>query len=95
MPDFKAALRQRLIRRGVDPTLHFSAIDELAQHLEDQYRALISQGVTAIEAEQSALHELDDDAALQRELQRAERVLPRDLCRGSLRIEQTRRLSQG
>ena len=44
MPDFHAELKRRLAGRGIDPTRHFSVIEELAQHLDDRYRSLIAQG---------------------------------------------------
>ena len=78
MPDFKRALRLRLSARGLDPTLHFSVIDELAQHLHDRYRSLTVQGLSPADAERSALDDLDEDDALERELRRAERLRPEE-----------------
>ena len=73
MPDWKIALKRRLRERGLDPTLHVAVVEELGQHLEDQYRSLISRGMSGDEAETNVLQELDDDA-LSRELNRAERA---------------------
>jgi predicted permease len=75
MPDFKTALRQRLAERRIDPTLHFAVIDELTQHLDDRYRSLVAQGLSEADAERDTMLELDD-ASLERELARAERVRP-------------------
>jgi putative ABC transport system permease protein len=73
MPDFKTTLKRRLADKRIDPTLHLAVIDELAQHLDDRYRALVSQGMNTAEAERATLQELDDES-LERELARAERL---------------------
>ena len=79
MPDFKAAVRRRLADRRIDPTLHVAVIDELAQHLDDRYRALRSNGLSAADAERDTIEELDDES-LERELARAERMRPAPLA---------------
>ena len=53
MRDWKHEVRRRLIERGIDPTLHASVLEELAQHLDDRYRSLLARGSTAADAEQS------------------------------------------
>ena len=73
MPDFKREVKRRLAERRLDATLHVTVIDELSQHLDDRYRALLSQGLSAAEAERDTIQELDDES-LERELARAERV---------------------
>lgn len=78
MPDFKAALRQRLHARRIDATRHVSVIDELAQHLDDRFRSLTAQGLSPTEAERNALDELDETNSLERELRRAEQRKPDD-----------------
>ena len=75
MRDWRADLTRRIVARRLDPTLHIATIEELAQHLDDQYRSLLEQGVGATEAERRVLAELDDEA-LDRELARAERASP-------------------
>ena len=79
MPDFKATVRRRLADRRIDPTLHVAVIDELAQHLDDRYRALRSNGLSAADAERDTIEELDDES-LERELARAERMRPAPLA---------------
>jgi putative ABC transport system permease protein len=74
MVDWKQVLKQRLAARSVDYTRHFTVIEELAQHLDDRYRSLLSQGILPADAEQSVRQELDEDEALERELRRAERT---------------------
>ena len=74
-PDWKGVVRQRLAALGVDATLHLAVVEELAQHLDERHQSLMSRGLSAADAEQSVLQELDDEA-LQRELLRAERAMP-------------------
>jgi putative ABC transport system permease protein len=74
-PDWKRVLRQRLEDRGLDPTLHFATIEELAEHLDERYRSLTARGVSPGDAERSVRDELDDEA-LERELRRAEHAAP-------------------
>ena len=73
MHDWKAAVRERLISRHLDPTRHIAVIEELSQHLDDRYRSLVARGVSAPDAERSVLQELDEGEALRDELSRAER----------------------
>jgi len=73
MHDWKAAVRERLISRHLDPTRHIAVIEELSQHLDDRYRSLVARGASAQEAERSVLQELDEGEALRDELSRAER----------------------
>jgi len=73
MHDGKAAVRERLISRHLDPTRHIAVIEELSQHLDDRYRSLVARGASAQKAERSVLQELDEGEALRDELSRAER----------------------
>ena len=73
MPDFKLVVKRRLAERRLDASLHAAVVDELTQHLDDRYRALLSQGLSTAEAERNTIEELDDDS-LERELARAERA---------------------
>ena len=75
MIEWKARLTRRLASRGVDSTRHGAVIEELAQHLGDQYQSLIADGASAEQAEQAVLQELDDEA-LAWTLIRAERAVP-------------------
>lgn len=76
MCDWKAELKRQLEERRIDPTRHFTVIEELALHLEDRYRSLVARGMSSSEAEQSVLQELEEGEALERELRRAERAAP-------------------
>jgi hypothetical protein len=50
MSEWAQAVRQRLVSHDIDPTRHSAVIDELAQHLDERYAALLARGVDAIEA---------------------------------------------
>ncbi len=78
MRDWKTELKRQLALRRIDHTRHFGVIEELAQHLEDRYRALVAQGTSPSAAEQSVLQELEESDALENELRRAERATPVD-----------------
>jgi hypothetical protein len=68
MPDWK----HEVLRRLNDPVLarQPEVIEELAEHVEQRYRALIAAGRAESEAISEALDELSDPAALARELRR-------------------------
>jgi len=38
MPDFKEAIRKRLAGLSLSPTRESEIVEELSQHLEDEYR---------------------------------------------------------
>ena len=61
MPDWRAELRRRL---PLEPGGEDEVFLELAQHLDDRYRELVTGGAAAEEAEALVLGELDDDGAL-------------------------------
>ncbi|ODS58640.1 MAG: hypothetical protein ABS36_03680 [Acidobacteria bacterium SCN 69-37] len=60
MPDWRALVRVRLATAGLDPVDELDVVEELAQHVEDRYAYLCSQGWTGEEAEKMSLAELDD-----------------------------------
>ena len=71
MPDFKTEIRARLAELHLSPTREQDIVEELSQHLEDEFERAVSRGATEQEAHRTASAELCD--LLQRELQRAER----------------------
>lgn len=73
MPDWKAEIRQRLVDLRITPAREAEIVEELAQHLQDRYQELLSNGATEVEASRSALAELSDSDLLTRELRRVER----------------------
>jgi putative ABC transport system permease protein len=73
MIDWKQEIRPRLASLKLEPTREAEIIEELAQHLDDRYEALLSGGATQEEAYRSALVELSDTQLLALELRRVER----------------------
>ena len=60
MPDWKTLVRKRLRPLRLEATAEADLTEELAQHLEDQFRELRSAGATEAEAYRKAVAELDD-----------------------------------
>src|SRR5437588_1641172 len=73
MPDFKDKIRIRLADLKLSPARENEIIEELSQHLEDQYEHLITRGATEDEAHQALLLELNGSDLLGPELSRIER----------------------
>src|SRR5256886_1037940 len=73
MPDFKDKIRARLADLKLSPVRENEIIEELSQHLEDQYEQLITRGATEAEAYQAVLVELNESHLLGPELRRIER----------------------
>ena len=68
MRNWRADVRQRLDKIGIAPARLGSISEEVAQHLEQRYEALIARGTPADEAERVVLQELDDSDVLTREI---------------------------
>ncbi|HWC97819.1 MAG TPA: ABC transporter permease [Candidatus Sulfopaludibacter sp.] len=60
MHDWKQLIRERLQPLRLNTAAEADLTDELAQHLEDQYREALSGGATDQDAYRKALEELDD-----------------------------------
>ena len=75
MPDFKDKIRARLADLKLSPARENEIIEELSQHLKDQYEQLIARGATEDEAHQAVLLELNESDLLGPELRRIERRL--------------------
>lgn len=65
MPDWKNIVRQRLKPLNLEAAAECNLVEELAQHLEDQYRDLRNSGATENEAYRTAISELNDVHPLQ------------------------------
>ena len=61
MPDFRVQIHARLARLRIAPAREAEIVDELAQHLDDEYREARSRGLTESEAMAEALQALNDD----------------------------------
>jgi putative ABC transport system permease protein len=86
MPDWKPEIRRRLAGLKLEPTREAAIVEELSQHLEDCYRALLARGASLAEAEWRTREELSESELLARELQRVERrVRPEPIVLGASR----------
>ncbi len=74
MRDFKKEIRARLADAKLSPTRENEIVEELSQHLEDQFDEAVSRGASEDEAHRVALVDLAE--LLGRELQRSDRRLP-------------------
>jgi putative ABC transport system permease protein len=77
MPDFAAEIRKRLAGLNVSPLREHEIVEELSQHLEEQYEDTFRGATTEEEALQSVLRSLDQSNLLT-ELTRVERRAPAD-----------------
>jgi len=62
MPDWRALVRARISAIGLDPIAELDLAEEVAQHIEDRYEYLRSQGWADAEAEKLCNSELEDEA---------------------------------
>ena len=68
MPDFREEIRSRLARLRIAPAREAEIVDELSQHLDDEYREARSRGLNEEDASGAALNALSDHPALARAL---------------------------
>src|ERR1041385_4861603 len=78
MLDFKTEIRARLASLQLSPAREAEIVDELAQHLEDEYDQALSRGVSEEEAQHAVLKKLEVPDLLGRELERIERRAPQN-----------------
>jgi predicted permease len=78
MPDWKREIGERLAGLKLEAAREAEIIEELAQHLEDQFQDLIISGATSADAYRAALAELRDGPMLALELSRIERRVSRE-----------------
>ena len=74
MPDFKNEIRARLASSNLQPTRELEIVEEVSQHLEDEFEDAVGHGMSEQEAAASVLNGLSDK--LGRELKRVERRAP-------------------
>jgi len=75
VPEWKEEIRERLADLKLAPPRETEIVEELAQHLEDRYEELLTDGATEEEAARAVLAELTR-SILVRELRRVERTVP-------------------
>ena len=73
MPEFRKAIRERLAVLSLSPVREAEIIEELSQHLEDQYELAVSRGASETDARQAVLAELNENDLLAPGLKRVER----------------------
>src|SRR6185369_14699874 len=78
MPDFKTDIRARLAGLGLSPVREEEIVEELSQHLEEEYDRALSCGASEDEARQQALEQLNTPDFLSRELRNVERRAPKN-----------------
>ncbi len=78
MPDWKDEIRKQLASLKLEATREAEIVEEMAQHLEDRYRELLSGGATQEEACRIALADLRDRGLLQQELRRIEQQIKQE-----------------
>ena len=72
MPDFKIDIRARLAELDLSPVREAEIVEELSQHLEEEYERALSCGASEDEARQQALEQLNTPDLLRRELNHVE-----------------------
>lgn len=72
MPDFKSEIRASLAALKISGDRETEIVEELSQHLQEQYEQALSHGASEHEANQLVLNELTD--SLRDELKRVEKI---------------------
>jgi len=78
MPDWKQEIGKRLTDLKLAPIREAEIVEELAQHLDDRYRELLSGGAPEDEARRLTLEELSDQELLAKGLRRVEQQAPQE-----------------
>jgi predicted permease len=85
MPDFRNAIRARLSGLQLSPVREAEIVEELSQHLEQEYERALSGGASEPEAQAKVLMELNTPDLLSRELKDVERRMAQDLIASGTR----------
>src|SRR5688572_22365182 len=78
MPDWKSEVRSQLSNLKLEPGRELEIVEELSQHLEDQFEELVSRGRSEEEARRMVLEELGKGELLAKELKRTEPQIKRE-----------------
>src|SRR5437763_441235 len=78
MPEFRDEIRKRLEGLGLSPAREAEIVEELSQHLDDQYEHALSHGATEEAAREEVLRELSQNDVLTTSLKRVERRVPQN-----------------
>jgi hypothetical protein len=85
MPDFQAEISARLSELQLSPVREAEIVEELSQHLEEEYERALGSSVSEKEAREKALEELNTPDLLCRELKNVERRVSQDPITSSTR----------
>jgi putative ABC transport system permease protein len=86
MPDFKEAIRARLAELSLSPMREGEIVEELSQHLEEEFEQAVQGGATEQEASEAVLLQLNENNLLVPALKRLEqRVQQNPVVMGSER----------
>jgi len=77
MPDFKSEIRRSLAGLNLSPTREEEIVEEISQHLEEQFEQALSHGAPADQAKRMALDELTEPDSLSQQLRRMKMPLRR------------------
>jgi len=80
MPEWQKEILRRLAPLKLAATREAEIAEEVAQHLEDRYRELLTAGKTEQEARRLALAEISEGDFSARNLKRLEKEAPRDVA---------------
>jgi predicted permease len=78
MPDFKAQISARLSELGLSPVREAEILEELSQHLEQEYEQALTSGASEEEARQKVLEGLNTADLLRCELKDVERTVSQE-----------------
>ena len=85
MPDFKPEIRASLAGVNLSAERESEIVEELSQHLEEQYDYAVSRGVSEEDAKREALQGLHRPDQLSDKLKKVERPAPRPSVPGAVR----------
>ena len=78
MPDFRAEIRARLAELRLSAVREAEIVEELSQHLAEEYEQAVTRGASEEEARQCVFEELNAPDLLGRELEHVENRAPRN-----------------
>jgi putative ABC transport system permease protein len=83
MPDFRNAIEKQLAGLGLSATREAEIVEELSQHLQDEFEYALSRGSTEDEAEQAVLKDMNIGGFFRNELRKVEqRARPEGIVAG-------------
>jgi len=85
MPDFRLEIRASLAELNLSAERESEIVEELSQHLEEQYDYAVSRGVSEEDAKLEALQDLHRPDQLTDKLRKVERPAPRPSVLGAVR----------